>query len=552
MSSIITAVFKATIGLLVNKSRDKAAEKLKDGDVTDQQFRTLIVREIDDIKSKLDGLSRKDLLASISFFEEGIELLYEVFGEARSRSEDRATQEVSAEAFSVAERMGELELTGLGESAMAKLSIAKERFKDARRKATEAFKNEALATSDRILAVQYRVMATILETVDNPANAVAPCRVCVKELNCLPAVQNSFDVQLKTGIQAVWGLLSKEARMKIISSVCHVNRVVYDFTLTVGKDVHLWIWPLVDIGENKVDLLRDERVTKVLRQYDMEHCYITPWSFGQGGEEEHKLKSPTCIATNSSGQFIVADGCDRNVKVFDSKGKFVKHFSIPTDDVTTMLYVSDVDTDMNDNIYVLAWLQKSVIFPRSSCWVYKFNKTADLHHTFLLRKHESYCGALSVSDRGEILVLEEKSVVRKYDAYHGQFVRSFGEGILQDAWDITVAQDGRVMVVNENVSSIDIFSEHGDYLNKFHLQRSYDEPTSIAFHWESGHVVVAGCEREKELLHLEIYTKDGAFVIRTQIHEKGIQSVTGITVTSAGRIAVLTRYVYVKYKVVVV
>ena len=136
MSSIITAVFKATIGLLVNKSRDKAAEKLKDGDVTDQQFRTLIVREIDDIKSKLDGLSRKDLLASISFFEEGIELLYEVFGEARSRSEDRATQEVSAEAFSVAERMGELELTDLGESAMAKLSIAKERFKDARRKAT--------------------------------------------------------------------------------------------------------------------------------------------------------------------------------------------------------------------------------------------------------------------------------------------------------------------------------------------------------------------------------------------------------------------------------
>ncbi len=87
MSSIVTAVFKATIGLLVNKGRDKAAEKLKDGDVTDQKFRGLIVREIDDIKSKLDGLSRKDLLASISFFEEGIELLYVVFDKARSRSE---------------------------------------------------------------------------------------------------------------------------------------------------------------------------------------------------------------------------------------------------------------------------------------------------------------------------------------------------------------------------------------------------------------------------------------------------------------------------------
>ena len=39
MSSIVTAVFKATIGLLVNKGRDKAAEKLSEGDVTDQQFR---------------------------------------------------------------------------------------------------------------------------------------------------------------------------------------------------------------------------------------------------------------------------------------------------------------------------------------------------------------------------------------------------------------------------------------------------------------------------------------------------------------------------------
>ena len=52
----------------MDKGRDEAAKKLKDGDVTDQQFRGIIVREIDDMKSKLDGLSRKDLLACISFF----------------------------------------------------------------------------------------------------------------------------------------------------------------------------------------------------------------------------------------------------------------------------------------------------------------------------------------------------------------------------------------------------------------------------------------------------------------------------------------------------
>ena len=68
MSSIITAVFKVTIGWFVDKGRYEAVKKLKDGDVTDQQFCGIIMREIDDMRSKLDGLSRKDLLASISFF----------------------------------------------------------------------------------------------------------------------------------------------------------------------------------------------------------------------------------------------------------------------------------------------------------------------------------------------------------------------------------------------------------------------------------------------------------------------------------------------------
>ena len=72
MSSIITAVFKATFGLLVNKARDKAAENLKEGDMTDKRIRDLIQREIDDIKSKLDGLARKDLVAAIDAFEAGV------------------------------------------------------------------------------------------------------------------------------------------------------------------------------------------------------------------------------------------------------------------------------------------------------------------------------------------------------------------------------------------------------------------------------------------------------------------------------------------------
>ena len=211
MAFIAIPVFKSTIGLLASKGRDKIAEILKDGDVTDQKFHSLIVKEIDEIKSKLHALSRKDLEASISFFKEGIALLYEVFKIANTRGECGAVKAQAAcnEAIPLIEGIRRLEITGLDESATRKLSTAKKRFEDARRKATEAFNNESLETSDRILAMKYRVMATILETVDNPSDALAPCRVCVEELNSLPAVQNNFDVQLKTGIQAVRGWFSQ-------------------------------------------------------------------------------------------------------------------------------------------------------------------------------------------------------------------------------------------------------------------------------------------------------------------------------------------------------
>ncbi|KAL9966887.1 hypothetical protein ACROYT_G025024 [Oculina patagonica] len=538
MSSIVTAVFKATIGLLVNKGRDKAAEKLKDGDVTDQKFRGLIVREIDDIKSKLDGLSRKDLLASISFFEEGIELLYKVFEKARSRSENDAvtTQAACDEAMSLAEGMRTLELTDLDESATRKLLNAKKRFEDARRKATEAFNNEALGTSDRIVAMQYRVMATILETVDNPADAIEPCTVCVKELNSLSAVQNSFNVQLKKGIQAVRGLFSKADRKEIICSVCHVNRVIYDVTQTVGQVPYFWMLPTVDIGEDKVDPLRDERVTKVLRKQGMEHCCVTPWSFGQEGEEEHKLKDPSGITTNSSGQFILADFENGNVKVFDSTGTFTS-LTNPNDELDEKVDVLDVTTDVNGTIFELVRLK-----PRAITYefvVYELNNTADLHHKFPVMGEGDW-GRLTVTDSGKVLVLRNYAVVDVYET-DGQLVGTFEKDILKSAEDITATNDGRVMVVDKRDSCVHIFSEHGDHLNKFKLQGiqgSYPHPR-IAFHRASEHVVVAGKEPGKNVLHVQVYTKDGEFVRSTQIHDERIGCyLKGMTVTNEGRIAV--------------
>ena len=156
-------------------------------------------------------------------------------------------------------------------------------------------------------------------------------------------------------------------------------------------------------------------------------------------------------------------------------------------------------------------------------------------------------GRLTVADSGKVLVLSWY-VVTVYETEpesepesDGQFVREFGKDILKNAEDITAANDGRVMVADWGDSCVRIFSKRGNHLNKLKLQGCYSRP-KIAFHRASEHVVVAGIEREKDLLHLDIYTKDGEFVRGTQIHEEGIYDLQGITVTTEGRITVVCVY----------
>ena len=542
MSSLITAVFKATIGLLVNKGRDKLAEKLNEGDVTDQKFRGLIVREIDEIKSKLDGLARKDLLASISLFKEGIVLLYELFESARPSSEHRAITAAATacvEQFDIAKEMRKLDLSALDEPSTRKLIKAKKRFEEARLGATNAFNNEALELPDRLMAMQYRVMATILETIDNPEDCLPACKVCIEDLQDVSGVKECFKVELRKGL---WARLGKEERRKIISTVCFFNRVVYDVTLIArgfGTKGQLSVnWPCVNTGEEPVNPLRNQRVAEVLNKQGMVHCTCLPWSFGQEGEEEHKLKYPRGSTTNTKGQFLIADDGDKTVKVFDSNGKFDFRFNPQTDDADTKLNILDVATaGEDDKIYLLVRLEK----PGAEEWeseVQVFNKTADLQNKFPVSSGGSVWGRLTVSSgkqRGKILLLEDDNVVNVHEP-SGEFVCSFGGGVFKYATDITATCDGRVMIVDGDDDSLYIFDVEGHQLGKFNIKYERDDYCGIACHPASHHVVLAGAEVVTGHLTLAIYTVNGQFVRRIQLDEEGY--VNGITVTVEGHVAV--------------
>ena len=305
MSSIGTFLFKATIGWLVNKGRDVTAEKLKEGDVTDKKVRDLIVREVEDIKSKLDGLSRKDLLAAVDSFETGVRFLFQALDVKPSGEASTATEKTSVaikeenvdltdvvKIVSFASEMEKIQKIDLDEATKITFSQAKKRFKMAREKATEASNNEALEVFDRITAIRCRVMAAILESVVETArtagdlspasvksaleNALPECDQCLQKLHCLPAVQGNFKVELDKGVLNVRGRYGKDERRMIISTVCQVNRAIYNATQAVGRDLHVLVWPFVDTGEDKVDPLRDRRISKALHKVNMEHCFVSP------------------------------------------------------------------------------------------------------------------------------------------------------------------------------------------------------------------------------------------------------------------------------------
>ena len=612
MSEIITSVFKVTIGLAAAKARNVLAERLKEGDVADQKFRELIVSDIKDIRSKLDALSRNDLGAAVDYFETGLRFLNDaVYGRHSDSAIRRAAQEserneekrfdeltlpsaTSPETTVVlASRVKNIQLTNLvDEEAKRALFDAKDRFSDARKKATDAFNNEALSTLGRITAIRYRVMAAMLESAADMAvgtagdlrstlkRALPECEQCLQKLHSLPAVQKSFKVKLtfeKSLLNDIRGRFSKDERREVISIVCQINRVIYDATQAVGGDVHVWFWPYVDTGEEKVDPLRDGRISKVLHKVKMEHCSVTPWSFGQEGEEERKLKRPSGIATNTQGQFLIADDGDKTVKVFDSNGKFVFRFNPQTDDADRELHILDVATAGEDGrVYLLVELKK----PGAEKWeseVQVFNKTADLQHKFPVRRR-GYWGRLAVSSgkqRGKILLLTD-DVVDVHDEPSGEFVCSFGEGVFKRATAITVTCDGRVMIVSDRHYRAYTFDVEGHQLDNFKLKcnRSIsdinelhpsdvldgDHYHCIAYHPASDHVVLAGDERRTHRLTLAIYTFNGEFVRRIQLDEKvplflyfggECVEVFGITVTVEGHIAVAFIGKHNKAKVIV-
>ena len=244
----MTNVLKFAVSFI----RTKTAEKLRDGGLTDQKFRSWIVRELDDIKSKLDAMSRKDLSASISFLQQGIERLNMSVGESCQSGdpgESPSTSTKSAQQLEDAVALADA-IRSLKIESSERFDKAQKSFQEASKQATLAFHNASLTTEERILASKVRLASGILEHLEDPEFATSDCLQYLKELHDMPAIKEIFSVYVQGRVKS---LFKKDSRKEIVESVRIINLILADFISKFTKRrMAVFDWPTIECGKTVV------------------------------------------------------------------------------------------------------------------------------------------------------------------------------------------------------------------------------------------------------------------------------------------------------------
>ena len=435
MSEVI-GVVKFVFGLISNKLRSFGAEKLEDGGLTDQKLRGLIVREFDEIKSKLDAISRKDLCTSVSSLQEGIISLIMSCGDSFESGNASTSKFPSAGACSVESKSSLSSVTvedaiilanAIGKMKIesnSRLESAKKSLEKAGDKASDAFHNTSLSIEERILAAKVRIASRILQHLDDLEFAVNKSLHCLRELNDMRGIQEIFSVDLKGGIKSVF---KKDSRKEIVENVAMVNWVLADFISKFTKlKMAVFDWPMIQCGEQYVHPIHyNEKRLPNLKQMKI----TPPWDIVVA---EQKI-APWKARINKTGDLIcfTKDRPDLQ-KLEHTTGKLQPYCLSSLDDTTECPKVDKViglAVDEYDALYVLSGEKKDGY----ALSVYTADGTNTHHCTMEFLKGQKVSNIkINVNDDKNIVIgLREfgGTIMVYFCNSNGKLISSFGTGL---------------------------------------------------------------------------------------------------------------------------
>ena len=544
MSTEITRFIKQTAQDLLckaapNSVRRAVAKKLKDGDLTEEEVRQMIVGDLNKIKSKLDGLSQKDLRSSLSSLNEGILLLSialdkpnedqktikDSVDEAPTESNNTASMRIINEAVSLRHAFERLKITSKG-----RVDSAKDCFKHSRELASHAFNNQSLTIKDRIMACKVRVTARYLESgLEDPKAASIACMLYLKELHNLPAIREMLSVLLYGGFRS---MRNQEERFENIMSVLLINHVINYLESTFGSEYpNLFEWPEIQLANRKFHpiLHAHEILTKSSSSLQLNRVAF-----------HHEIRrSQGFFAFNSRGEIILLN--DNNITVISNNGETkIVNLSEPTIEGKSIRRERKAITvDSTDNVYAVTWLTTE-----DENGIKKNNVLNVLDQNYT-EKHVSVLDFLisinitADSDKNILMIARLDKNVYVCDS-RGQVNFHF-ERAGDSLRSLDASSNGDVMIESDDCHAVHIYGREGELKTTFKIPKGH-EVCQVAFYQPICKAVVLTYVKKQSSWFLLCFSENGEFQKSLFISKKDpAQSSWAVDMTShpSGQIAVL-------------
>lgn len=564
MASVVGDTLRLTFKLLLSKIRDKGAENLKHGDVSDERFREFIVRELTDIREKLEGLCKLDLIASANFFKDGVSLMYQSF--ARSgNSSPNIRSEVYADDFDNISlvntdvtniELDEWEVLHLMSDGLQFDKIdcedtffveAKDFLKKAAESATRAFSNEALDIYDRVLAMKFRVAATMLHYISEPELAVVLCKNYLDQLNGLPEVREAFSVRF--GRFNMRRLFCEMRREALISAVVSINRILWEYLHLSSKgDDFLRHWPVIPVDSSH----------KIHPVQSGEVCRGYFWKFGEFGGGASQLNGPVDVVTNSKGYFIIADRYNFQIKVFSKDGNlsqrvcelaFLQTFNEDILD-TNLIHPQSIDVDKLDRVYICS-SYKSPLNGQFMNEIISTDNQGDFRWSFGRGVSSFNHGKLTSiavdKHRGRVFALCENTIFVLNT--EGTFLSCFtlteftqakeSHLCVTTGGDLIITAMNTVFSVSKRAANDTSFKSRTvhptRFIKKHRKIHNLFNPSGITFNPHTEEIIVA----DRASNSLLMFDTGGNFIRKVYFYEK--YSSGGVTITRDGHVAVASK-----------
>lgn len=199
-------VVRVSLQLAWSLLSNKLIKRLNTGVPSDEALRKLLLDKFQRLHEELNSLRRKELVAAVSFMENGYELFLKDPVEAKK------------------------EFTKARDAAQMAFGVVAE-------------------TSDKLLATKILLASAMHEFEDKIDTAITLCLKYVSRLNSLPEIVDVCSTYSRKGVGSRLGAIGSSKKLELLRGLSEINRNVWEFVKQNDPEFEDTKWPSVQCAD---------------------------------------------------------------------------------------------------------------------------------------------------------------------------------------------------------------------------------------------------------------------------------------------------------------